>query len=189
MSFDTFNRRNVSAGLMIAGVGLVQAARAAPGNALATTADVTAEISHSRAGIHQEVNFAASAARIYRLLTEAEQFDRVVRLSGAMNSTMRTSLGKKRTEIDPRPGGAFALFGGYVTGYNLELVPDTRLVQAWRAGSWDAGVFSIAHFNLWEREGATTLGFDHVGFPDDDAVHLAQGWHINYWEPMTKVLG
>jgi len=189
MPLDTFNRRNVSAGLMIAGVGLAQAARAASSNASATKPDVPTEISHSRAGIHQEISFAASAARIYRLLTEAEQFDRVVRLSGAMNSTMRTSLGKKRTEIDARPGGAFALFGGYITGYNLELVPDTRLVQAWRAGSWNPGVFSIAHFGLAEREGTTMLDFDHAGFPDAAAAHLAQGWHVNYWEPMAKVLG
>ena len=188
MSFDAFNRRNVSAGLLVAGAGLAQTARAASGNA-AIRADVAAEISHSYAGIHQEITFAASVARVWRLLTEAEQFDRVVQASGAMNSTMRASLGKKGTEIDARPGGAFSLFGGYVTGYNLELVSDTRLVQAWRSGSWDPGVFSIAHFALSERQGVTTLAFDHVAFPDDAAAHLAQGWHINYWEPMAKVLG
>jgi hypothetical protein len=33
----------------------------------------------------------------------------------------------------------------------------------------------------------TKLIFDHTGFPNAAAAHLAQGWHINYWEPMTKV--
>lgn len=187
MPFDAFNRRTVSAGLMIAGIGLVQTASAQSGNAT-ISAGAPGEISHSRAGIHQEITFAASAARVYRLLTEAEQFDHAARLSGAMNSMMSTWPGGKRSEIDARPGGAFALFGGYVTGFNLELVRNTRLVQAWRAGSWSPGLFSIARFALSEREGVTALVFDHLGFPDDAAAHLAHGWHINYWEPMTKVL-
>jgi hypothetical protein len=42
---------------------------------------------------------------------------------------------------------------------------------------------------LSERQGATSLAFDHIGFPDDAAAHLADGWHVNYWEPMAKVLG
>jgi activator of HSP90 ATPase len=44
-------------------------------------------------------------------------------------------------------GGTFTLFGGYVTGRNLEMLPDERLVQAWRAGSWKPGAFSIAAFS------------------------------------------
>jgi uncharacterized protein YndB with AHSA1/START domain len=188
MLLDSFNRRDVSVGLLVAGAGLAQAARAVPVNASQTAPDVPAEISHTRAGIHQDVAFTATAARVYHLLTDAEQFDKVVQASDGMNSAMRKSLGTKRTEIDARPGGAFALFGGYITGYSLELVPDKRLVQAWRAGSWEAGVFSIVRFALSERQGATTLAFDHIGFPDDAAAHLAHGWHVNYWKPMAKVL-
>jgi len=189
MSFATPNRRNISAGLLIAGFGLAQSARAASDNAPMVRTDSAGEIVRSHAGIHQEVTFAASASRVYNLLTAAEQFDRVVRLSGAMNSSMRASLGTKGTEIEARPGGAFALYGGYITGYNLELVPATRLVQAWRSGSWEPGLFSIAHFVFAEREGSTTLIFDHTGFPDDAASHLALGWRANYWEPMAKALG
>jgi uncharacterized protein YndB with AHSA1/START domain len=186
MSFVTVNRRDVSVSLLAAGLGVAEAARAAPS---ATPSDDSAEISHSRASIHQEVVFAAGTARIYQLLTVAEEFAKVERLSGTMRASTKLAMGSQPTQIDPRPGGAFVFFGGYTTGCNLELVPNTRLVQAWRAGSWEPGVFSIARFELASSDAGTRLLFDHVGFPDAAADHLAEGWHLNYWEPMARVLG
>jgi activator of HSP90 ATPase len=48
-------------------------------------------------------------------------------------------------------GGAFTLFGGYITGRHVELVPNDRIVQAWRTGGWAPGVYSIAKFELVEQ--------------------------------------
>jgi activator of HSP90 ATPase len=146
------------------------------------------EISRSNAAIHQQVIFAQRAARVYAALTVSEQFDRVAASGDAMNSRMKTALGSAPTHIDARPGGAFSLFGGYVTGFNLEIVPNMRLVQAWRAGSWAPGIYSIARFVLSEEGAATRLVFDHTGFPNEAADHLAMGWHDNYWKPMARVL-
>jgi activator of HSP90 ATPase len=73
-------------------------------------------------------------------------------------------------------------------GFNLALLPDTLIVQAWRSASWDAGQYSLANFRLVARGAGTRLQFDHKGFPDAAAEHLAQGWHINYWEPLAKIL-
>jgi len=146
------------------------------------------EITHSGAAIRQEVDFPASATRVYQALTVTEQFDKIVQLSAAMNSGMKKMLGASPTTIDAQPGGAFSLFGGYVTGRFLELVRDTRIVQAWRAGSWDAGQYSIATYVLEPQGGGTKLVFEHKGFPDEAAAHLAEGWHINYWNPLTKFL-
>jgi activator of HSP90 ATPase len=176
------DRRNFVLGAGGAAVGL-----AAADNAMGEGADAD-QISHTAASIHQEVAFAAKPSRVYVVLTDATAFDRVVRLSAAMTSVMSTSLGTAPTQIDARPGGAFVLFGGYITGRNIELVPDTRIVQAWRVGSWDAGLYSIARFQLSPSQGGTRLVFDHTGFPDRAAEHLAQGWHANYWQPLAKVL-
>jgi activator of HSP90 ATPase len=95
----------------------------------------------------------------------------------------------KPTQISRAAGGAFSLFGGYVTGRHIELVPNERIVQAWRAGSWDSGAYSIAKFVLTEQGAGTKLIFDHTGFPQGTAQHLAEGWRGNYWEPLTKFLG
>jgi activator of HSP90 ATPase len=149
----------------------------------------SAEITHSSAEIHQEVAFAASVARVYQGLTVAEQFDKVVQLGAAMNSDMKRMLGAAPTQIDANPGGAYILFGGYVTGRNLDMIPNSRLVQAWRAGSWAPGSYSIAKFVLAENGAGTKLIFDHTGFPEGEEEHLAEGWHANYWKPLAKYLG
>jgi len=163
-----------SAGALLAGLGLAGPAGAA------------AEISHACEAIHQEVRFAASPSRVYDALTTTEQFDHVVRLSAAMRLGMVSA--KVPTSIDAVPGGAFTLFGGYVTGRTLELVPNSRIVQAWRSGGWPPGAYSIVTFVLAGHGTGTTLTLDHVGFPNGDGADLAQGWHENYWEPLAKYL-
>jgi len=190
MAAGTITRRDMSvgAGSIMAALGATGPAFAATGQSHAAVEDANAEISRNNAAIHQEVVFAASPARVYDALTVTDQFDRVVQLSAAMNSDMKKSLGAAPTRIDAEPGGAFSLFGGYVTGRMLELVANTRIVQAWRAGSWDPGRYSIATFALVQQGAGTRLVFDHTGFPDAAAVHLAEGWHINYWVPLAKFL-
>jgi len=143
------------------------------------------EISQTAEAIHQEPLIQASRKRVYEALTDPAQFTRVVVLSGAIQSM---KLGDKPVEISPDAGGAFSLFGGYITGRHIELVPGERIVQAWRAGSWDPGVYSIVKFDLREEGAATRIVFDHRGFPDGLGKPLAAGWHSHYWEPLRKLL-
>jgi activator of HSP90 ATPase len=145
------------------------------------------DILHAEEAIHQEPVFKASRKRVYESLTDANQFAKVVELSAAMKGGMK--LGTKAAEISREAGGAFALFGGYISGRQVELVANERIVQAWRTGSWDPGSYSIAKFVLVESGGGTKIVFDHTGFPKGQAEHLAEGWRTNYWEPLAKYLG
>ena len=85
-------------------------------------------------------------------------------------------------------GGTFSLFGGHIIGRHIELVPNKRIVQAWRVVDWDPGLYSIAKFELAEQGPGTKIVFDHTGFPKGKAEHLAAGWKANYWEPLVKFL-
>jgi activator of HSP90 ATPase len=143
------------------------------------------EISHTAEAIHQEPVFKASRKRVYEALTDAKQFDKVIQLSGVIQAM---HLGDKPAEISREVGGAFVLFGGYITGRNVELVPNERIVQAWRTGGWPPGVYSIAKFELVEQGSATKIEFDHTGFPKGEAEVLASGWKAHYWEPLEKLL-
>jgi activator of HSP90 ATPase len=123
---------------------------------------------------------------VYRALVTSQEFDAVTRLSDA--TALVTAAGAKPTSISREIGGSFTLFGGYITGRNLELARNELLVQAWRARSWDAGDYSIVRFALVVDGAGTKLVFDHRGFPEGQGGHLAEGWHTHYWDPLGKFL-
>jgi hypothetical protein len=50
------------------------------------------------------------------------------------------------------------------------------------------GVYSIEKFDLARQGSGTLLVFEHTGFPQGEAQHLAQGWKMNYWQPLAKFL-
>jgi activator of HSP90 ATPase len=144
-------------------------------------------ISHSADSIHQEPAFTANRHRVYEALTDAQQFDKVTQLSGVMQSAALAGM-KKPTDISRQAGGTFALFGGYIVGRHIELIPDELVVQAWRTAAWARGIYSIVRFELVEQGSGTQLKFDHTGFPNGEAEHLAAGWQANYWRPIEKLL-
>jgi activator of HSP90 ATPase len=151
-----------------------------------TFAEAPEEISHSAESIHLETVFKAGRKRVYEALTDAKQFHKVTQLSAAVQSGMAPTASP--TEIANAPGGAFSFFGGYVSGRNIDLVPNERIIQAWRAGSWPPGIYSIAKFDLVEQGSDTKLVFDHTGFPKGQGEHLVEGWKTNYWQPLSKFL-
>jgi uncharacterized protein YndB with AHSA1/START domain len=151
-----------------------------------TQACVADDASSSCEVIHQEVVFKATRKRVYEALTDAKQFGKVVMLSAAVQSGMVPA--GKPVEVSVEAGAAFSAFGGYITGRQIELIPNERIVQAWRAGSWEPGQYSIARFGLVEQGSGTKLVFDHTSFPQGQAQHLAEGWRTNYWEPLEKYL-
>ena len=143
-------------------------------------------ISHSAESIHQEVIFQASRKRVYDALTDAKQFEQVIHLSDAVKTRM--PAGAPPTQISTEPGDAFSTFGGLIVGRQIELVPNERIVQAWRPMYWNPGTYSIVKFEIAESGSGTKLTLDHKGFPDGDAQSLLDGWNKNYWQPLEKFL-
>jgi activator of HSP90 ATPase len=143
------------------------------------------EISRNNEAIHQEVLFDSSAKRVFATLTDSARFEDVIQLSAAMKSGM--ALGEKPTLIHAVEGGTFTLYRGHIIGRQIELVPAKRIVQAWRVVDWDPGIYSVAKFVLEDQGQRAKLVFDHTGFPQTMAQHLADGWQANYWEPMAKL--
>ena len=137
-------------------------------------ASASAQTSKHGTTIHQEIDFPAKPARIYGILLDAKQF---------------TAFTKEPAEIRPQPGGAFKLFGERIEGRNIELVPNQRIVQAWRPAYWPAGEYSMVRFALAARGSGSRVVLDHAGFTEDKWESLSDGWRAHYWEPLRAYLG
>src|SRR5437868_8486416 len=119
--------------------------------------------------IRQDVQFDAEPERVYRALTDQDEFAKLTNASA---------------EIGRAPGEAFTCFGGVITGRQIELSPGRRIVQAWRAGNWPEGYYSILTFELEPDGSGTRLRFRQAGHPDGTEGDLSSGWHKVYWEPL-----
>jgi len=123
--------------------------------------------------INQSITIKASPARVYTAITSAGQFSKVT---------------GSAAEIPEDEGGAFSCFDGKIVGRHIELLPDQRIVQAWRVHMWPEGVYSIVRFDLSQAGDATILELVQTGYPVGMEGHLDPGWHKMYWEPLKAYL-
>jgi activator of HSP90 ATPase len=126
--------------------------------------------------IHQEALIPATPQQVFELLTSGSLF-------GAATGMP--------SEITDREGDSFSLFDGRVEGRQIELVPDQRVVQAWRFGAehespWEPGVYSTVRFTLEPAGDRTRLVIDHAGIPAEWIEHISGGYPAFYEEPITK---
>jgi activator of HSP90 ATPase len=123
--------------------------------------------------IQQTVIFQASPHEVYELL---------------MDSAKHAAFSGDAASLSRDVGGEFMAYGGYISGENLELVPDHKIVQSWRAVDWPEGFFSIVTFVFTPVEGGTRLDFTHIGVPEGTEDEFTEGWIDNYWTPMKAML-
>ena len=83
--------------------------------------------------IRQSVTFNATPHDVYEAL---------------MDSTKHAEFTGDEAAISRVVGGPVMAYGGYITGKNLELAPDEKIVQTWRASDWPAGAGVHRHVHL-----------------------------------------
>ena len=89
--------------------------------------------------------------------------------------------------VDPRVGGAFTAWDGYIRGTTLELEPYRRIVQAWRTTEFSAASpDSRLELLLEQVEGGTRLTIRHTEIPEGKSASLEQGWIDHYFRPMKE---
>jgi activator of HSP90 ATPase len=125
--------------------------------------------------IQQTVTFSATPMEIYDLLMDGEKH---AAFTGAA------------VLIDPVVNGKFDVFEGYCRGYNIELVPGKKIVQAWRFDEegWPEDHYSTCTFLLERDPAGTKLSFTQTGVPSQHFDVLNEGWEEYYWEPLRLYL-
>jgi activator of HSP90 ATPase len=124
--------------------------------------------------IHQENTFRAIPNRIYEVFMDSKKHSEFT-ANGDAN-------------ISSEVGGKFSCHGGRVLGRIIELVPNQRIVLAWRVITWNEGVYSIVKFEFKPEGGQTRIILDHTGIPETEHSHTETGWHTRYWGPLKAYL-
>ena len=125
--------------------------------------------------IRQTVTFATTPAKLYALLFDSKK---LTRMHGAPTVMTRRAKGK------------FTVFGGYCVGYNISLVENQKIEQAWHfnEAGWPDDYFSICSFNLVPASNGTKLVFIQKGVPETTYEDIKAGWKTYYWEPIRQYL-
>jgi activator of HSP90 ATPase len=94
--------------------------------------------------------------------------------------------GSKATS-DPKVGGEFTAWDGYISGRNLELVKGKKIVQEWSTTDWpDKFPPSRLELTFKEAKGGTEISMIHSNVPAEQAYDLAEGWNEFYWKPLKE---
>lgn len=92
--------------------------------------------------------------------------------------------------VEPRVGGKFTAWDGYITGKTVELKPYNLIVQAWRTSEFaDSDPDSRLELVLKPIPGGTKLTLFHSGLPDGQAESYESGWEESYFAPMREYFG
>lgn len=116
----------------------------------------------------------ASPARLYEAWVDPEQH-------AAMTGAGATS--------DPREGGDFTAWDGYIEGRYRALVPGRHIAMRWRTSDFPAGAPDAVVEVLFEEDAAgTRLTLTQRSSPPDQAQAYVQGWEDYYFAPMRAWL-
>ena len=91
-----------------------------------------------------------------------------------------------KAKIDPKVGGKFTAWDGYIFGKNIELVKGKKIVQEWETTEWPDYPPSKAEFVLRKKGDGTELTMIHSKVPAEQAEEYKKGWTDFYWKPIKK---
>jgi uncharacterized protein YndB with AHSA1/START domain len=123
--------------------------------------------------IRQVVDFKATPHQVYEAL---------------MDSKKHAAFTGEEAHISREVGGKFTASTDYISGTNVELIPDAKIVQTWRGTDFPEGAMSKVTFSFKPLPSGTRLSFTHSGVPDELADSIRDGWTEYYWQPLAAWL-
>lgn len=107
-----------------------------------------------------------------------------------MSTKKHAAMTGAGAEIDPSVGGTFTAWDGYIEGKNIELVPNKKIVQAWRTSEFSArSKDSLVEIFLEKEKNGTRVTLIHTNIPKGQGEGYRVGWEDYYFKPMKKFFG
>ncbi len=105
--------------------------------------------------------------------------------SAWLSSKHHSAFTGGRALINPKIGGTFSAWDGYICGYILELHPYRRILQSWRTtGFPENSKDSILEILFEEVPKGTKITLIHKDIPSGQDELYKKGWLSYYFKPM-----
>ncbi|KAF0112191.1 MAG: Activator of Hsp90 ATPase 1 family protein [Chloroflexi bacterium] len=102
-----------------------------------------------------------------------------------LDSKQHSRFTGSEAEVDPKVGGEFTAWGGYISGKTKVLEPPNRILQSWRTTEFPVdSPDSLLEILLEKIPGGTQLTLIHTEIPDGQAEMYREGWEEYYFTPM-----
>lgn len=104
-----------------------------------------------------------------------------------LNSKEHSAMTGSKATASTKVGGKFTAWDGYISGQNLELVPNKRILQSWRSTEFSKdSPDSYLLVKLEEINGGTKVSLVHSEIPQGQGASYKKGWKDFYFTPMKK---
>ncbi len=88
-------------------------------------------------------------------------------------------------EMEPIAGTVFSLWGGSISGMNLEFEENRKIVQQWFFGEQEEP--SIVTILLHPDKKGTSVELHHTNIPDQDFDNISEGWDEDYFGALKEL--
>jgi len=79
-------------------------------------------------------------------------------------------------------GSEFSLWDGDISGKNIEIIENKKLIQEWFFGDLEKP--SIVNIVLCEHKKGTLVELNHTNIPDSDYDNITMGWNKYYFDSL-----
>lgn len=101
-----------------------------------------------------------------------------------LSSEGHTNMTGGKANVSDKIGGSFTAWDGYISGKNISLESNYKIIQSWRSSQFEASEEdSIIEVTLNETNGETEVTLIHSKVPES-GEHYKKGWDEHYFQPM-----
>lgn len=101
-----------------------------------------------------------------------------------MDADQHARITGKDATIENKTGGKFVTCDKRISGYNLLLEKNSRIIQAWTHRDFPQHHFSILDLFFESHDKGCYLHMNHYGVPHDCRHWVEEQWKTEYWSPI-----
>ena len=87
--------------------------------------------------------------------------------------------------MELEPNTEFSLWGGSISGINLEFEPNKKIVQQWFFG--DDEEPSIVSIKIHPHKKGTSVELRHSNIPEEAYENISEGWDEDYFGALNEL--